>query len=338
MSDIELCGRCVLPSNFPGVTLRNGLCNYCADASEAALRTRKQELAQAIAAAVEKNRGAGGEYDCIVAFSGGKDSSYTLRMLVRSYGLSCLAVLVDNGFVSPQAQENCRAVATALGVDFLSYAPSFEFMRQMYVRSATGEGVQSPAAIKRASSICNSCISLINSFMLKTAVRYGAKLVAGGYLGGQVPRDAAVMTMDVDSLKEVHASALRGRKASLGSQAERYFGPPQVPGVSGGRITIINPMLAVQLSEREIIAAIGELGWIPTKDTGRNSSNCLLNDLGIAMHSRKHGFHPYVWELSEQVRSGAMARSDALEKMRGIPQLESLQAQITKLRLDVGSL
>jgi tRNA(Ile)-lysidine synthase TilS/MesJ len=318
--------------------LRDGLCNYCADSSEAALRTRKQELGEAIAAAVENSRGAGGEYDCIVAFSGGKDSSYTLRMLVRSYGLNCLAVLVDNGFVSPQAQENCRTVATALGVDFLSYAPSFEFMRRMYVRSATGEVVQSPAAIKRASSICNSCISLINSFMLKTAVRYGAKLVAGGYLGGQVPRDAAVMSIDVESLKAVNASALRGRKASLGSQAERYFGPPHVPGVASGRITVINPMLTVQLNEREIIASIRELGWVQTSDTGRNSSNCQLNDLGIAVHYRKHGFHPYVWELSEQVRSGAMSRSDALAKMSGIPELGALRAQLTKLQLDVGVL
>ena len=58
---------------------------------------------------LEASRGTGA-YDAIVAFSGGKDSSYTLKLLVEDYGLNCLAVTIDNGFISEGAFKNCRTI------------------------------------------------------------------------------------------------------------------------------------------------------------------------------------------------------------------------------------
>ena len=42
--------------------------------------------------------------------------------------------------------------------------------------------------IVRASDLCNGCINLINSVMLKGAVGRNIPLIAGGYTAGQVPK------------------------------------------------------------------------------------------------------------------------------------------------------
>lgn len=336
MSAVALCTRCVLPSNFPGVRLEQGVCNFCRETTSETLEQKRLALGAQIAQTIDRHRGAG-EYDCVVAFSGGKDSSYTLMMLVEQYRLNCLAITVDNGFISTQAQENCRTVTSALGVDFITYTPAFAFMKNMYVRSAVNDSIHVKAATRRASGMCNSCINLINNYMLKTAMRHGAPLVAGGYIGGQVPRDAAVLVVDVHKQSDMRAAALKKNVAHFGPAAARHF-DIGAGGTALGKVTVINPMLSIAIGEDEIIAAIRRLGWVKTQDTGLNSSNCRLNDLGIAVHYQKHGFHPYVFEVSEQVRSGAMHRDEALRKVSRIPQFAELRAQIDKLGLDVAQL
>ena len=57
------------------------------------------------------------------------------------------------------------------------------------------------------------------------------------------------------------------------------------------------------------------LGWKRPSDTDSNSSNCLLNTLGISIHQKKYGFHPYISEVANMVREGVMSRKEALEKM-----------------------
>ena len=41
------------------------------------------------------------EYDCIVPFSGGKDSTWTLYYLIKEYNLNPLVVRFDHGFMRP---------------------------------------------------------------------------------------------------------------------------------------------------------------------------------------------------------------------------------------------
>ena len=50
----------------------------------------------------------GEAYDCIVPFSGGKDSTFTLLTLVRNFNLKPLAVSFDHGFMRKNLLENNR--------------------------------------------------------------------------------------------------------------------------------------------------------------------------------------------------------------------------------------
>lgn len=337
MTEAVLCTRCVLTNAVPGVVLHDGICNICTDSSGSeATKLRRLELSSEMIKIIDQKRNKS-EYDCIVAFSGGKDSSYTLMMLTKNLGLRCLAVTVDNGFISDQAITNCKSVTSSLGVDFVTYTPAFDFMRTMYVKSMQDDSLHVKSAIRRASGACNSCINLINTYMLKTAARHGIPIVAGGYVGGQVPRDAAIMRLNLKQQQQQHATALGRKTAAFGENAKRYFDIGSLPPGSE-EIVVINPMLTVSLSESEIIQAISALGWQQTVDTGLNSSNCMLNDLGILMHYRRHQFHPYAFEISEQIRSGLMSREEGLRKIGSIPKASELASQLQRLNMAAGEL
>lgn len=333
----RLCVRCVLPETFPGVRFDDdGVCNHCRDALPLdGARARRAELREQVRASIAVRRGEGA-YDCVVAFSGGKDSSYTLRHLVRDHGVRCLAVLVDNGFVSEQARRNADVITTALGVDFQIFKPASDFMKNLYLRSATQTEVHTKAAIKRASSLCNSCINLINAHMLKTAVQVGAPLIAGGYLGGQVPRDSAVLAVDLRAQASGREQAVARYVEHFGPGARAYFDThAMIRPDTDARVTILNPMLSLDVTEDEVIAAIGELGWRKVTDVGLNSSNCRLNDLGIALHHGQHKFHPYAFEMSELIRAGVMTRERALAKVSAVPTMADVAPQAAQLGLDL---
>jgi hypothetical protein len=326
-----ICSRCVLPDTFPGVKIQDGLCNHCRKAGSAdEIRSRKKGLWPQIDEAVEAARGQG-EYDCIVALSGGKDSCYTLKLLVDRYKLRCLAVAVDNGFWSDKAAANCKTVTTALGVDLVVFTPAFSFMRQMYAESLVSAPSQVKAAAKRASSICNSCIDLINTFMAKTALRHGAGLVAAGYVSGQVPTDTAVIRIDTSRQAVQRAPMLARLAGRMGEPARHYF---QVsPGGPHAVITLINPMLAQSLRDEEIIAELLPLGWAKSSDAGAHSTNCQLNDIGILAHIQLHHFHPYVFEISEQVRAGLTSRAEAMQRTSALPSADQRDALLNRLGL-----
>lgn len=332
----QICTRCVLTSGFPGTRFNaEGVCNFCERSPPPEdLEKHRSELKVRMDAEIARKRGRKA-YDCVVAFSGGKDSSYTLLKLVRDYKLKCLAVTVDNGFISPQAVKNCRAITESLGVDFQVFTPASAVMNRIYLTSATQKDVHAPAAITRASSMCNSCINLINNYMIKLALQQEIPIIAGGYIGGQVPKDAAILNIDLVIQRKTRESSLKRYVSHFGEATKSYFEIDEslIEKSPDKKITIINPMLALMVPEEDIIAEVSKLGWVRTTDTGLNSSNCLLNDLGIFVHHRQHGFHPYAFEISEQVRAGLMDRAHALKKVRTIPPQSEVTWQAEKIGL-----
>lgn len=304
---------------MPGIRIDDsGLCNICRNTPPLAeLARQRSKINEEVGDVIRAARGAK-PYDCIVAYSGGKDSSYTLKYLVEQHRLSCLAVTVDNGFLSDQVAGNCRAVCGQLGVDHVMFTPKSSFMTKMYRESALSETMHAPAAIQRASSICNSCISLINSHILRVAMQHGARLIAGGYLGGQLPRDASALRLRPGRTSTIRQSMIGRFVGHFGAEAGAYFELPENAS-SDTEIMVINPMLGLSVGEAEIIEELEPLGWKRPTDTGITSTNCRLNDLGVYIHSRRHGFHPYIFEIADQIRHGLLTREAGIAKLLAIP-------------------
>ncbi|MCK5116919.1 MAG: hypothetical protein KAR44_09990 [Candidatus Aegiribacteria sp.] len=110
------------------------------------------------------------KYDCLVPFSGGKDSTYTLWLLKNKYGMNPLAFNVDNGFAEEGAQQFIRECTGKLGVDLYTYSPSKEFIKRVYSH-----------AMHRTGEFCTACVVLIPTAIFRAADIHGIRLIAGGF-------------------------------------------------------------------------------------------------------------------------------------------------------------
>ena len=95
------CSRCGLPETFETIEFdETDICNICKQfdfkVNEVDWKERKLTLDKII----EENRGKF-EYDCIVPFSGGKDSTFTFYYLIKEYSLKLLVVQFNHGFMRP---------------------------------------------------------------------------------------------------------------------------------------------------------------------------------------------------------------------------------------------
>lgn len=70
------------------------------------------------------------KYDCIMGVSGGTDSSYLLH-LAKEYGLSPLAINLDNGWNSNIAVENIKKITSALQFDLETYVINYEEIKDL---------------------------------------------------------------------------------------------------------------------------------------------------------------------------------------------------------------
>ena len=126
MTNIKICKRCILPETFPGIKFDDkGICNHCRRDELAVTKTRdrKAKYRERFDQLINKIKDRAPVYDAILAYSGGKDSSYTLKLLKERYELRIAALTFDNHFVSPVAMENIKKITGMLKVDHICFRP-----------------------------------------------------------------------------------------------------------------------------------------------------------------------------------------------------------------------
>ena len=86
---------------------------------------------------------------------------------------------------------------------------------------------------------------------MQRALELGAPIVAGGYIGGQLPRDASILTVRPGLQARIRSSMVKRFVRAFGEEAQPYFDLPT--GADTAReIKVINPMLGLSVTEEEI--------------------------------------------------------------------------------------
>ena len=112
---LRRCARCVLPETFPHIVFdEQGVCNYCRHHSALDLKGKA-----AFEAVLAEHRKGTGDPDCVLAFSGGRDSSFALHLLKNEYGMTPLAFTYDWGMVTDLARRNQSRLCGKLGVEHI---------------------------------------------------------------------------------------------------------------------------------------------------------------------------------------------------------------------------
>lgn len=125
------CTRCVLPETMPFIAFdAEGVCNYC---------RHHEPIRYRGPAALEDTVGAyrrpGDEADAIVAFSGGRDSSYALDYVVRHLRLKPLAYTYDWGMVNALARRNQARLIGKLGIEHVIISADIRRKRRYIKRN-----------------------------------------------------------------------------------------------------------------------------------------------------------------------------------------------------------
>jgi len=109
------------------------------------------------------------DYDCIVPFSGGKDSTFTLWYLVKKMKLKPSVVRFDHGFMRETLIENNVRTFRTLGCDVLNFTPNWQVVRKLMFES-----------LRRRGDFCWHCHTGIFAYPMWIALEKNIPLVIWG--------------------------------------------------------------------------------------------------------------------------------------------------------------
>ncbi len=209
MTDVTRCKHCILPASMPNAGLNDrGVCRLCEDYIKRQEESRGPGLRKEreFEAIIERARGLGRTYDCLIPLSGGKDSTYALYLCDRIYKLKCLCVTFDNGFLSSHAVSNIRNAVSATRADHMMITVNRRTMLDLY-----------RLFLEKTGTFCPACLRGI-TLALKVAKRYRIPLTVQG-TGWQVRY--------LSSLTEVYQEAWPGFFGNVvrGEAIEREIRP-----------------------------------------------------------------------------------------------------------------
>lgn len=328
----------MLSANFPRIRFDdNGICNFCNDELlHSTLPGQIENARKDVLRIFDEIRGKA-QYDAILCYSGGKDSTYTLKLAVEKFRLKVLSFTLDNGFISPAAFRNIENVVNNLGVDHITYRPSYKFMKGLF-RFSTLTEVYNPRTLTRISANCNSCISIVNITALKWAMEKDIPLILAGFTLGQIPVNTIAYQNNYEFLKESRRSVIEKLRSSLGSDVEKYL---EIPESLLKKSTVapynVNLLTLESSTEEEIIKQIEPLGWVKPGNLDGCSTNCRINSFNNYVHEKRFGFSPYELELSHLIRKNLMSRDEALDKLYDQPQ-NQVDAVFVELGIDMEEL
>ena len=110
---LRRCKKCLLPETFPFIEYDDfGVCNYCHNHKLRSTSRPKKELSNIIKPYRRENGN-----ECIVPFSGGRDSCYGLHLVVNELKMRPITYTYDWGMITPLGYNNATQICNKLGVE-----------------------------------------------------------------------------------------------------------------------------------------------------------------------------------------------------------------------------
>jgi len=308
-TSLRFCVRCGIASNYPNTSYSSeGVCNHCVafDRYKSVLDDYFSDMDEFTAIVREMQVGSRGKYDCVVAFSGGKDSTYALCRTVIM-GARVLAFTLDNGYISNNAKENIDRVISQLGIEH-------RYLRTDYMNDIFAD------SLRRYSNVCNGCFKTIYTLAINLAQEVGVDFIVMGLSRGQLLETRLGELLRSERFNKVafEKNLIDARKIyhRVDDAVSRHL---DTRCVSDDRILeklrFVDFYRYCNVGRREMYDYIrSRVGWERPIDTGR-STNCLINDVGIYVHNKERRHHNYSLAYSWDVRLGHIARDEALREL-----------------------
>ena len=311
---VERCKKCVLPENYPGIEFNEeGVCSYCLDFKPPDVGQRRQELKDII----ERARKSESKYQCVVPFSGGKDSSYVLYYMRKICNLRVLAVNFDNGFRSSEIESNLIALPEKLGIDSVSIEVPWSLMSKLYAAFMKDAG--------EFCSVCNSVgyLTIMTYVMHHLDVLSSEPLIVSGWVRylEEMPN---VYAFDIRYFHDIISRAgLVNPLIESGLIDQRCLSilmntsdPRTLNGALSIPFTFISLPEYVYWDLDNISETLrNEVDWVAPSAKGETHFDCTMYPVAQYLEKRKYGFSQSTITYSSMIRHGQMTRETALSKL-----------------------
>lgn len=166
---MKYCKKCILPESHESIQFgEDGVCNICKHAEIKHEEVDWEARRQMLDALVDKYRNQG-EYDCIIPFSGGKDSTFQLWYVVKELGLKPLVVRYNHWGYRPLVHKNNLQTFQKLGVDVLEFTSNWNVVKSLMLTSLIQTG-----------DFCWHCHTGVFAHTMQIAVKFNIPLVIWG--------------------------------------------------------------------------------------------------------------------------------------------------------------
>ncbi|MDY6934528.1 MAG: hypothetical protein SVZ03_09950 [Spirochaetota bacterium] len=126
IDSLKRCSRCILPESMPLIKFNDqGICNYCTSYNRIELKGEN-----ALKELVSKYKKNNEKPDCLVALSGGRDSSYGLYYIKEILGMNPVAYSYDWGMITDLGRRNQARMCGNLGVEHIIISADIKKKRE----------------------------------------------------------------------------------------------------------------------------------------------------------------------------------------------------------------
>lgn len=166
---MKRCTRCLTKETVDTITFDEfGVCSVCRQVEFKKEKVDWVARGEELQKMISRHKGQG-SYDCVVPYSGGKDSVFQLWYIVKELGLKPLVVRYNHWGYRPLVDENNTKVFKQLGVDVVELTTSFHVVRELMLES-----------LKRRGDFCWHCHTGIYAGVMHMALRFETPLIFWG--------------------------------------------------------------------------------------------------------------------------------------------------------------
>jgi N-acetyl sugar amidotransferase len=319
---MKYCSKCVTPETAETHEFNSknicSVCNQIEDKNKIDWNKRQNDLDQLISIYKDKY-----DYDCIVPFSGGKDSVFALWYLVKQKKLKPLVLRFDHNFLRKTVQLNTEKALNKLGVDFINFKPNFSIVKKMMIESLIRRG-----------DFCWHCHVGITAFPINTAIQKNIPLLFYGEPSAEyssfykyedieelnVEKFNKAINLGINAEDMLEMLRERYPKENISKkEIEPYIFPSQRE-INKNKIKAVYLGNYIPWDVRKQVEIIkSEIGWqgdivegIPP-DYDYEKIECMMQGVRDYVKFIKRGFGRTAHLTSIDIRNGRMERNKALE-------------------------
>lgn len=318
---METCSRCMIPETHETIMYdAEGVCNVCRQQEVKQEKIDWQARYNDLEELIDQYRGKN-TYDCLIPFSGGKDSTYTVYKLVKEFKVKPLVVSFDHGFLRPKTVENNTRTMRKLGVDFLKFTPNWHVVRKIMLESLIRKG-----------DFCWHCHTGIFAYPMQIAIKHNVPLIFWGE-----PSAEYTSYYSYDNPEEVDEKRFN-RFVNLGITAEDMLGmldetvsmrdlePFSYPKLKelrkiGYRSVCLGSYIPWDV-KKNVEVIIQELGWQGDDVEGvppgysYEKVECMLQGIRDYCKYLKRGYARVSHLASIDIRNDRLSRDEAVELVK----------------------